>query len=144
MIMTLFCSGGIAQEIASRPHTGRLRTLVCFDPIGFETQNIFEKRKIKCYQYHQLLEDGKKLHPHPYPCISPTSCANICYSTGTTGRPKAIMISHMNIVSSCANSRASMDRQPLDTDIHISYIPMAHLFERIPQINIMLSGGRIM
>ena len=61
--------------------------------------------------------------------------ATIIYTSGTTGPPKGVMLSHGNIVWTLESVGQSMRDQ---TDIedfagkkHVSYLPMAHIFERL-------------
>ena len=61
--------------------------------------------------------------------------ATIIYTSGTTGPPKGVMLSHRNIVWTLESVGQSMREQ---TDIedfagkkHLSYLPMAHIFERL-------------
>ncbi|MGE5211767.1 MAG: AMP-dependent synthetase/ligase, partial [Acidobacteriota bacterium] len=61
--------------------------------------------------------------------------ATIIYTSGTTGPPKGVMLSHGNIAWTLESVGQSMREQ---TDIedfagkkHVSYLPMAHIFERL-------------
>ncbi|MEM1333840.1 MAG: AMP-binding protein, partial [Actinomycetota bacterium] len=61
--------------------------------------------------------------------------ATIIYTSGTTGPPKGVMLSHRNIAWTLESVGQSMREQ---TDIddfagkkHISYLPMAHVMERL-------------
>jgi long-chain acyl-CoA synthetase len=61
--------------------------------------------------------------------------ATIIYTSGTTGPPKGVMLSHGNIAWTLESVGQSMRDQ---TDIedfagkkHLSYLPMAHIFERL-------------
>jgi long-chain acyl-CoA synthetase len=61
--------------------------------------------------------------------------ATIIYTSGTTGPPKGVMLSHGNIAWTLESVGQSMREQ---TDIedfagkkHLSYLPMAHIFERL-------------
>jgi long-chain acyl-CoA synthetase len=61
--------------------------------------------------------------------------ATIIYTSGTTGPPKGVMLSHSNIAWTLESVGQSMREQ---TDIedfagkkHLSYLPMAHIFERL-------------
>jgi long-chain acyl-CoA synthetase len=61
--------------------------------------------------------------------------ATIIYTSGTTGPPKGVMLSHANIAWTLESVGQSMREQ---TDIedfagkrHLSYLPMAHIFERL-------------
>jgi len=61
--------------------------------------------------------------------------ATIIYTSGTTGPPKGVMLSHRNVAWTLESVGESMRTQ---TDIddfagrkHLSYLPMAHIFERL-------------
>jgi long-chain acyl-CoA synthetase len=54
--------------------------------------------------------------------------ATIVYTSGTTGRPKGVMLSHRNILS---NVIASMRALPANNaDRFLSFLPLSHMFER--------------
>uniref|UniRef100_A0A3P9JHW2 Long-chain-fatty-acid--CoA ligase n=1 Tax=Oryzias latipes TaxID=8090 RepID=A0A3P9JHW2_ORYLA len=75
----------------------------------------------------------------------PEDLAVICFTSGTTGNPKGAMLSHGNIMSNCsAFVKLTEVSCPINhTDVHISYLPLAHMFERVVQGCMLLHGGRI-
>ncbi len=96
-----------------------------------------------------MIHHSKQAEPHPLDervCLSttclPTSSAllherggdphklaSIVYTSGTTGRPKGVMLSHHNIL---ATSQASIEAL-LENDgnhIMLSFLPLSHTFER--------------
>ena len=54
--------------------------------------------------------------------------ATIVYTSGATGRPKGVMLSHYNILS---NAEAVLKRVPAyREDLFLSFLPLSHTFER--------------
>lgn len=54
--------------------------------------------------------------------------ATIVYTSGTTGRPKGVMLSHKNIL---LNAYAGATFEYFDSDdIFLSFLPLSHMFER--------------
>ncbi len=58
----------------------------------------------------------------------PDDLATIVYTSGTTGRPKGVMLSHRNIL---ANADYGTDTIPMyREDVLLSFLPLSHTFER--------------
>lgn len=72
--------------------------------------------------------------------IQPDQLATIVYTSGTTGRPKGVMLSHNNILQNAY--AASQCESFLPSDIYLSFLPLSHMFERTAGYYLpMLSGG---
>ena len=68
--------------------------------------------------------------PLPHVPPSPEDLATICYTSGTTGNPKGAMLTHANFAAALAGVDSSgVELRP--DDLHLSYLPLAHVFERI-------------
>ncbi|KAI8912730.1 hypothetical protein EDD86DRAFT_224169 [Gorgonomyces haynaldii] len=81
------------------------------------------------------------------PEISGSTVATLCYTSGTTGLPKGVILTHNNLLSFVASyvvlSKAGDVTTFTSQDIHISYLPLAHVFERIIQCAMMYVGAAV-
>ncbi len=69
----------------------------------------------------------------------PDNLATIVYTSGTTGRPKGVMLSHRNILS---NVIASMQAIPAyASDRFLSFLPLSHMFERTTGYYVAMWAG---
>ena len=53
-----------------------------------------------------------------------------CYTSGTTGDPKAAMLTHKNLISAASSVFLINGISINEDDIMISYLPLAHSFEK--------------
>jgi long-chain acyl-CoA synthetase len=70
---------------------------------------------------------------------SADTLATICYTSGTAGRPKGVMLSHGNIIANVASCRATGMARP--DDRFLSILPLSHMFERTGGYYLPLSLG---
>lgn len=73
--------------------------------------------------------------------INPNELASIVYTSGTTGKPKGVMLSHHNML---ADAHASLQSVPVyPTDLFLSFLPLSHTFERtIGYYAAMMAGAQ--
>jgi len=88
------------------------------------------------YSYHELIEKGREINSsdsskleEATATITPDSLACLIFTSGTTGKPKGVMISHKNVLWTIE----SLFGQMIPASMHpriVSYLPMAHIAAR--------------
>ena len=65
--------------------------------------------------------------------VGPEDLATLIYTSGTTGPPKAVMLTHHNILWTVASNKEVLALTPdsADEEVTISYLPLAHIAERV-------------
>uniref|UniRef100_A0A673K1S9 Long-chain-fatty-acid--CoA ligase n=1 Tax=Sinocyclocheilus rhinocerous TaxID=307959 RepID=A0A673K1S9_9TELE len=123
--------------VSGRQHT--VKTLILIE--NFDADLV--SRAQQCDIDIISLKDAEVNKPQIPP--QPDDMAIICFTSGTTGNPKGAMLTHRNIVSnSSAFIYVTKSSCPIGPqDVHISYLPLAHMFERVVQGVILMHGARI-
>ncbi|KAI4991904.1 hypothetical protein ZWY2020_040290 [Hordeum vulgare] len=95
---------------------------------------------VEIITYSSLHSQGK-MSSQTYRPPKPEDVATICYTSGTTGTPKGAVLSHENLIANVAGSSLGVKFYP--SDVYISYLPLAHIYERANQIALLHYGVAI-
>jgi len=95
---------------------------------------------VKLLGFSEVVQAGKEARAELNP-PSPNDLAFIMYTSGTTGVPKGVMLTHRNVVA-CGSGALSTLKMKAG-DVHISFLPLAHIFETSVQAGLMASGSAI-
>ncbi|KAH8781944.1 hypothetical protein BGZ57DRAFT_759472 [Hyaloscypha finlandica] len=135
-------------KIASRVPT--LKIIVCLDPLDAGEQPGNSKGAIlnalaadAGIQIHYI-KDVEALGAAsglPMKPPRPDDLITINYTSGTTGNPKGVMLTHANAVGGTSTARAQTDTLP--NDILCSYLPLAHIYQRVAEHGVLAAGGGI-
>ncbi|XP_042176490.1 long-chain-fatty-acid--CoA ligase 1-like [Oncorhynchus tshawytscha] len=124
--------------------TPTLSCLVLFNPCS---DAIVERGKncgVEILELTQLMELGRQNLKDPAP-PQPQDLAVVCFTSGTTGKPKGAMITHGNIASNSSSVIKILEGSFViqQEDVSISYLPLAHMFERMIQVSMLCHGARV-
>ena len=72
---------------------------------------------------------------------TPDDLAAIVYTSGTTGRPKGVMLTHGNIVSNVIATLEHIAPAPQPGYVFLSFLPLSHTFERTAGYYLPLGMG---
>ncbi len=78
--------------------------------------------------------DTSKLEP-----VNPGDLAELVFTSGTTGQPKGVMLSHANIASNAVAALSAVSITPRDKALSI--LPLSHMFELTIEIALLHSGA---
>jgi long-chain acyl-CoA synthetase len=119
---------------------GHLRNVVVMTEFQGNDAQLLMDAGLRPLTFDDVIALGRA-SPLPHRKPTPDSIYVLSYTSGTTGSPKGAMITHRNIVSEvdCIKQLCAFT----STDVHISYLPLAHIFEREVVASIMYSGGAI-
>jgi long-chain acyl-CoA synthetase len=108
-----------------RDHCPHVPRVIHFDGSGEDSLEAFEGRGAELAAAHR--GDVAELSGNP----DPSSLAVLMYTSGTTGLPKGVMLSHDNLLS---NAKAAFaygleGETPLDDAIVLCVLPFAHIYQ---------------
>ncbi|KAI5176034.1 long-chain acyl-CoA synthetase [Pancytospora epiphaga] len=98
-----------------------------------ELMKEYEKLEIKTYLLSEILGGGEAQPSRAEP--SPGDVATICYTSGTLGVPKGVILSHSNFIAAISAFTRNKDSRNYvlfdDKNVYLSYLPLPHVLERI-------------
>lgn len=115
-----------------------LKTAILFESPTASVLAEAKKAGIEVLEFEKLLEEGKKQGFEKrnsieaiMETIKPEDIATIIFTSGTTGTPKGVMLSHRNYIAQCEVVHNVMNVEP--GDFWLSVLPVWHSFERVIQ-----------
>ncbi|KAK0094955.1 hypothetical protein PV326_009550 [Microctonus aethiopoides] len=120
-----------------------LRKLIVIKPTRPATNQRAKNRGVELLRFEDIERIGaQKSYPEVPP--KPMDLCTICYTSGTTGNPKGVMLSHQNVMAGvCAVLLQLGDHRPNSTDVMISFLPLAHMLERCCENGMYIVGGSV-
>ena len=79
--------------------------------------------------------------PRPPVKVDGHALATIVYTSGTTGKPKGVMLSHQNMLQNAVAGLAVYDVFP--EDVFLSFLPLSHMLERTVGYYLTMISGSI-
>eukprot|EP00928_Gymnodinium_smaydae_P030282 TRINITY_DN22560_c0_g3_i1.p1 TRINITY_DN22560_c0_g3~~TRINITY_DN22560_c0_g3_i1.p1 ORF type:complete len:720 (-),score=92.91 TRINITY_DN22560_c0_g3_i1:373-2490(-) len=110
-----------------------------FDPTVAEK---LRSTGLEAHTVERLLESGKT-YPLRAERPKPEDIAVIMYTSGTTGLPKGVLISHANIVSCVAGVQHDLKGLISSDDVYLAYLPLAHIMELAAELSFISLGASL-
>eukprot|EP00826_Nyctotherus_ovalis_P056084 TRINITY_DN750_c0_g2_i6.p1 TRINITY_DN750_c0_g2~~TRINITY_DN750_c0_g2_i6.p1 ORF type:complete len:586 (+),score=120.93 TRINITY_DN750_c0_g2_i6:538-2295(+) len=135
LLSTIFLSSDGIPKLANIAKKGGIKTLknvVCFDEVIPEVKQIADEVGIKILNFADLIALGKENYTLPLNFCTGETIATICYTSGTTDKAKGAVLTHRNFRDNAHVSLLSGIFENYKIGfVFLSYLPLAHVFERI-------------
>ncbi|XP_047152549.1 long chain acyl-CoA synthetase 4-like [Vigna umbellata] len=122
-----------------------VKTLVSFGDVTPEQRQQVEQFGLTMYSWEDFLKVG---HDQTFdlPEKKKSDVCTIMYTSGTTGDPKGVLITNESIITLLAGIDKvlmSCNEKLSDKDVYLSYLPLAHIFDRVIEEAMIMHGASI-
>ncbi|XP_073346379.1 long-chain-fatty-acid--CoA ligase 5 [Pagrus major] len=147
-ISTVLCDNQNKAETLlqtrEKGQTPVLKTVIIMDSFDSELVERGRKCGVDIVSMQDVEALGRNNLQKPIP-PKPEDLSIVCFTSGTTGNPKGAMLTHENVVSDAAGVIKGFETAvvPTTQDVSISFLPLAHMFERVVQTVMYGSGAKV-
>lgn len=142
---TVFCGRAETKMLlAAKEHHSTLtgfKNIVQFEDVTEAERKTAHEQGLNLLSFAEVIASGKA-SPQDVTPPAVDDVATFCYTSGTTGDPKGVMLTHQNIVADTTGAIIAGVLLNSD-DRHLSYLPLAHMFERLVQVTCWMSGAAV-
>ncbi|KAL6225679.1 hypothetical protein ACLB2K_004528 [Fragaria x ananassa] len=123
----------------------RLKVMVCFTSLTDEEKDKAVQIGMKPYSWSEFTEMGKQNPSDIFP-PQPETIGAIMYTSGTSGDPKGVVLTHENAAYGVRGVDLFMeqfeDKMTVD-DVYLSFLPLAHILDRIIEEYFFRTGASV-
>jgi len=141
-------AAALHRILALRTRLPRLRKVIVIDFAGTKPQAGTGEERVMIYTWDEVLKKGRtriargeRQFELRGASVTPADTATLLYTSGTTGRPKGVMLSHGSIMHNVTSVHASLSPEPGTT--WLSVLPVWHSFERTVEYCSLSFGSTI-
>lgn len=136
----------VSKVLNNKKDLPLLKTLITIDEIDVEElKKETDCTGIEFFSYAQIMEIGTKAGTEKAEILmnkgSAEDLATVIFTSGTTGQPKGVMLSHKNFIAQLDDLKIRIKLEPGEGAL--SVLPVWHSFERECEYVILASAGKI-
>jgi long-chain acyl-CoA synthetase len=120
----------IADALAIKGRLPEIRRVICFDELDKESagEGVMNIKDI-LNRGRALYSKEPDLYEKLWKRVESQDLATLLYTSGTTGQPKGVMLTHLNLTANALNSYRWLKLEG-KRDVALTYLPFTHIFER--------------
>ncbi|XP_067423558.1 long-chain-fatty-acid--CoA ligase 6 isoform X2 [Emydura macquarii macquarii] len=138
-ISTVICDkpekARVLLDHVEKRETPGLKSIILMDPFEKDLKERGKRCGVHVQSMQEIEECGRESRHVPVP-PQPEDLSIVCFTSGTTGNPKGAMLTHRNVVADFSGFLKVTEKVifPRQDDVLISFLPLAHMFERVIQV----------
>lgn len=105
---------------------------------NFKDKIIFIEKKKRFFSIDKIINKKKLVHEIS---ISSEDVCSIIYTSGTSGNPKGVVLSHGSIIHNCKAAQYLLKDLNIGKEKFLSFLPLSHSYERMAGLYFPLSIG---
>ncbi|QDZ23683.1 acetyl-CoA synthetase-like protein [Chloropicon primus] len=135
----------LGNLLKSKGNMPTVKLVVYWGEASDEDKAALKSAKVKSYSFPELLDAGAKSPSAPVKAKT-SDIATIMYTSGTTGNPKGVILPQSALVSELNAVGAKLKAvncEVTENEVFFSYLPLAHIFDRMTEELVIAKGGCI-
>ncbi|MGH9765500.1 MAG: AMP-binding protein, partial [Blastocatellia bacterium] len=119
-------TGQLGLPTGASPQTGEIRS---FDELASPRDRAARASNGQPAEEGEQAGNPQDIYDSLRLAVRPDDLATQMYTSGTTGEPKGVMLSHRNLSANALNSYRWLELEGRN-DTAVTYLPLSHIFER--------------
>ena len=130
-VKAMFVSGSLlAEALELKREIFTLETVVSFDPVSEADRSSGAIAAVDLMNRgRELCAEKPGFYEDKWRAVGAEDLATLMYTSGTTGEPKGVMLTHKNLTSNVLQNYEWLSLNGR-RDCALSYLPLSHIFER--------------
>ncbi|KAI8901832.1 hypothetical protein BC833DRAFT_521720 [Globomyces pollinis-pini] len=136
----------VASLLDLKSNCPHLKVIIVLESLMKENNVVLDDIKtqasslnVEIFTFNDVIKLGKT-NPRPFQLPTAGDVACLSYTSGTTGTPKAAILSQGNFICGTIASHLL----PINEhDVHFSFLPLAHIYEKMNIINCFARGASL-